>query len=201
MNFDESKFNLEQVVGLGPQLPLPPNQLPLSPRVLLSHDCVSHIKGRRLSRTFHHTRPPQPAQSRPMRLPKAHSLCCHNVTKLCGWRNGNGKKCGKPISYGDYPGHFATAHGITNKAWNVKVICFRAGKGDHTQKLSEARERDALVLCTLGQWILGVQASCRSWLTKSLLFLNAFFPFGLVCCWIFLTLEQWVGKLKISSVL
>lgn len=179
MNFDESKFNLEQVVGLGPQLPLPPNQLPLSPRVLLSHDCVSHIKGRRLSRTFHHTRPPQPAQSRPMRLPKAHSLCCHNVTKLCGWRNGNGKKC----------------------AWNVKVICFRAGKGDHTQKLSEARERDALVLCTLGQWILGVQASCRSWLTKSLLFLNAFFPFGLVCCWIFLTLEQWVGKLKISSVL
>ncbi|KAI6022222.1 hypothetical protein PISMIDRAFT_689263 [Pisolithus microcarpus 441] len=115
-HFDELKFNTEQIIGLGPQLPL-------SPRKLLSQDRASRIKGRRRSRTFHHTHRSATTRSRPTRLPKAHSVCCHHVSKSCGWRDDEGKKCAKPISYDDCPGHFATAHGIRNKAWNVKVIC------------------------------------------------------------------------------
>ncbi|KAI5992938.1 hypothetical protein EDD15DRAFT_956443 [Pisolithus albus] len=102
-HFDEPKFNTEQITGFGPQLPL-------SPRNLLSQDRAFRIKGRRRSRTFHHTHRSATARSRPTKLP-------------CGWRDDEGKKCGKPISYDDCPGHFASAHGIRNKAWNVKVIC------------------------------------------------------------------------------
>ncbi|KAI5997467.1 hypothetical protein EDD15DRAFT_2245898 [Pisolithus albus] len=124
-NLVESKFNSEQVVGLGPQSPPPANQLPPSPRKLLSHDRVSRVKGRSLFRTFHRTCCPATARSRPKatRLSKTRSVCCHNVTVPCGWRDDEGKKCGMLISYGDCSGHFSTAHGITNIAWDVKVIC------------------------------------------------------------------------------
>ncbi|KAI5992940.1 hypothetical protein EDD15DRAFT_2268523 [Pisolithus albus] len=104
-NFDESRFNSEQVVG--PQL-----QLPLDAR-----------KGRSLPRNFHHTRCPTSARSRPTRLPKTRSVRFHNGSIPCGWRDDKGKKCSKPISYGDCTGHFASAHGITNIAWNVKITC------------------------------------------------------------------------------
>ncbi|KAI5992931.1 hypothetical protein EDD15DRAFT_2440996 [Pisolithus albus] len=79
---------------------------------------ASRSKGRRRSRTCHHMHRSATAQSRPTRPPKARS-----GSIPCGWRDDEGKKCGKPISYDDCPGHFATAHGIRNKAWNAKVIC------------------------------------------------------------------------------
>ncbi|KAI6094243.1 hypothetical protein EV401DRAFT_1312312 [Pisolithus croceorrhizus] len=123
-NFDESKLNSEQVVGLRPQLLPPPNQLSLSPHKLHLQDRVSRIKGKGLSGTSCHgrrfvTRRPQT----PKRRPKARSVCDRNTSYSCGWRDGSGRICGMPIRYGDFTGHFAAAHGIRNIAWNVKVVC------------------------------------------------------------------------------
>ncbi|KAI6095922.1 hypothetical protein F5141DRAFT_624338 [Pisolithus sp. B1] len=123
-NFDESKFNSEQVVGLRPQLPLPPNQLPLSPRDLHSYDRVSHIEGGSLSRTFHHRRRSATTRSRlPTRLPKVRLVCCHNVPIPCGWRDDQGRECGMPVNCGNRADHFAAAHGIKKKAWYFKITC------------------------------------------------------------------------------
>ncbi|KAI5997442.1 hypothetical protein EDD15DRAFT_2245822 [Pisolithus albus] len=120
-NSEESEFNLEQVVGPSPQLPLlPPNQLPPSPRRRLSHDRMSRIRGESLSRPFYYTSRPATARSRSTRPRKVRR---HNGSIPCGWRDEGGKKCGMPISYDDSTSHFATAHGITNIAGNVEVIC------------------------------------------------------------------------------
>ncbi|KAI6022215.1 hypothetical protein PISMIDRAFT_689254 [Pisolithus microcarpus 441] len=123
-NFDESEFNSERVAGLSPRLPLPPNRLPPSPRRSLSHDRASRVKRKTLSRPFYHTSRPASARSRPTRLPKARSARCHNGSIPCGWRDDGGKECCKPISYGNCTDHFASAHGITNIACTVKVICY-----------------------------------------------------------------------------
>ncbi|KAI6117370.1 hypothetical protein EDD16DRAFT_1009103 [Pisolithus croceorrhizus] len=123
-DFDESAFDSNKVVGLRPRLSLPPNQVPLSPRGLHSHDRVSRIEGGSLSRTFHPTRRAATARSRfPTRLSKARSVCCHNVFRSCGWRNDEGGECGVPISCGNRGDHFAAAHSIENMAWHVKIIC------------------------------------------------------------------------------
>lgn len=122
-NFGERKSNSEQIVGLGPQFQLPPNQFSSSPRRRLSQDRVSRIKGKSLSRPFHHTSRPATAQSGPKQLPKTRSARSRNGSIPCGWRDDKGKKCGTPISHGDCTGHFATSHGIRNMAWNVRVVC------------------------------------------------------------------------------
>ncbi|KAI6137323.1 hypothetical protein F5141DRAFT_1288819 [Pisolithus sp. B1] len=152
-NFDESKLNSEQVVGLHPQLLPPPNQLPLSPHRLYLRDRASRIKGRGLSGTSY------PGRSCVTTRPKVRSVCGRNTSYSCGWRDDKGRKCGMPISYGDCTGHFAAAHGIRNIARNVKVVCCwcpsEPAKGGRTQKLLEACERGPFVLSTLGEWDLG----------------------------------------------
>ncbi|KAI6117398.1 hypothetical protein EDD16DRAFT_1010412 [Pisolithus croceorrhizus] len=123
-NFDENKFNSEQVVDPRPQLPPPPNPLPLSPHELQLGDPMSCIKGRSLSGTSYHGRrfvTTRPRTSK--RRPKARSVCDRNTSYPCGWRDDKGRECGMPISYGDCTGHFAAAHGIRNIARSVKVVC------------------------------------------------------------------------------
>ncbi|KAI6154531.1 hypothetical protein EDD17DRAFT_1076527 [Pisolithus thermaeus] len=123
--FDESTFNSEQVVGPRPQLPLPPNQLPLSPfHELHSHDHSSGIEGGSPSRIFCHTCHSATAWSRfPTRLLKAQSVCCHNVCRPCGWQDDEGGECGALVSCGNCADHFAAAHGIQNIAYCVQIIC------------------------------------------------------------------------------
>ncbi|KAI6128546.1 hypothetical protein EV401DRAFT_893495 [Pisolithus croceorrhizus] len=120
-NFNESKFNSEQVVGLPPQLSPAPNQLPLSPH-RLPH--VSRIKYRGLPGTFYYGHRFAIAQPRTqMKLPKTRSVCDRSTFYSCGWRDDKGRRCGMPISCEDCTGHFAASHGIRNIAWNVKVTC------------------------------------------------------------------------------
>ncbi|KIK22092.1 hypothetical protein PISMIDRAFT_11818 [Pisolithus microcarpus 441] len=121
-NVDDNKFNTELVVGLPPQLLLPPNQLPLPPR-LHSRSRVSRIEGGSFSGTLPRTRHFTAAQSKIlMKLAKAHSVC-DPATHSCGWRVDEGRKCGIPINYDDCAGHFAAFHHIKDMAWNVEVIC------------------------------------------------------------------------------
>ncbi|KAI6117410.1 hypothetical protein EDD16DRAFT_1707739 [Pisolithus croceorrhizus] len=122
--FNASKFNPEQVVGLPPQLPLPPNQLPLSSRKLHSHDRGSRVKGKSLSKTTRHTRRSAASRSQhPARLSKACLAHCCNVSISCGWRDDGDRECGMPVNCSDCADHFATVHGIKNKAWDVKITC------------------------------------------------------------------------------
>ncbi|KAI6022157.1 hypothetical protein BKA83DRAFT_11823 [Pisolithus microcarpus] len=46
----------------------------------------------------------------------------HDRTMACGWIEPDGKACGEQIDY-HCEGRFATAHGINNISWNVKVKC------------------------------------------------------------------------------
>ncbi|KAI6105109.1 hypothetical protein EV401DRAFT_1892979 [Pisolithus croceorrhizus] len=126
--FDESTFNSEQVVGPRPQLPLPPNQLPLSPfHELHSHDHSSGIEGGSPSRIFCHTCHSATAWSRfPTRLLKAQS-------------DDEGGECEHSILCSNY----------------LPLVSFRATKDGQTQKLFEAREGSAFGLPTLGEWGLG----------------------------------------------
>lgn len=122
-NVDDNKFNTEPVVGLRPQLLLPPNQLPLSPEL---HSCsrVSRIDDGNLSGTSRHTRHFATARSKiPAKLAKARSVCDHATSYSCGWRVDKGRKCGIPINYDDCADHFAAFHHIKDMAWNVEVIC------------------------------------------------------------------------------
>ncbi|KAI6095918.1 hypothetical protein F5141DRAFT_1155951 [Pisolithus sp. B1] len=117
-NFDESRYNPEQVVSPRPQLPLPPNQLPLSPRGLRSHVRVSRIEDGSLSSRF------ATARSRfPTRPPKAPPVRYHSASRPCGWRDDEGRECGVPVNCGNRTDHFAAAHGIKNKACHAKIIC------------------------------------------------------------------------------
>ncbi|KAI6020673.1 hypothetical protein BKA83DRAFT_4494475 [Pisolithus microcarpus] len=121
-NVDDNRFNTEQVVGLPPQLLLPPNQLPLPPR-LHSRSRVSRIEGGSLSGTLPRTGHFTAARSKiPTKLAKARSVC-DPATHSCGWRVDEGRKCGIPINYDDCAGHFAAFHHIKDMAWNVEVIC------------------------------------------------------------------------------
>ncbi|KAI6117355.1 hypothetical protein EDD16DRAFT_1008691 [Pisolithus croceorrhizus] len=122
-NFDEGKFNSEQVVDLRPQSLLPPKQLLLPSCKLRSHHCVSRIEDRSLSGTFRRTRRSATQSRITMRLPKARSVCDHNVSHSCGWRDDKGRECGIPISYSECADHFAAAHDIKDIAWNVRIIC------------------------------------------------------------------------------
>ncbi|KAI6022166.1 hypothetical protein PISMIDRAFT_680600 [Pisolithus microcarpus 441] len=119
--FDESRFNSEQVVGLRPHLPLPPNQLTLSPRKLHSHHRVSPIRSRTHSGTFCHTRCCATAQPRLTTRPPG--ICCRNASRPCGWRDDTGRECGMLVNCGNRKDHFAAAHGIENMAEHVKILC------------------------------------------------------------------------------
>ncbi|KAI6020676.1 hypothetical protein BKA83DRAFT_512379 [Pisolithus microcarpus] len=122
-NVDNNTFNAEQVVGLCPRLPLPPNQLPLSPHSHL-RSRVPCIEGRSLSGTLRRTRHSATAQSKiPTKLTKARPACDPAIPYPCGWRVDEGRQCGIPINYDDCAGHFAAFHHIKDMAWNVKVIC------------------------------------------------------------------------------
>ncbi|KAI6020760.1 hypothetical protein BKA83DRAFT_231850 [Pisolithus microcarpus] len=118
-NFDESKVNSERVVGLPPRLPLPPNQLPLSPRKCHSHDRLSPIAARRTSR--HARRSATDAQSRSSTKPR--KVCYRNAPTPCGWRDDTGSECGELVNCGNLKDHFATAHPIKKTAEDVKIIC------------------------------------------------------------------------------
>ncbi|KAI5992943.1 hypothetical protein EDD15DRAFT_2367706 [Pisolithus albus] len=114
--FDEGKVNSER-----PQLLLPSNRLPLSPRKLHSHDCVSPIAARGLSRTSRRARRSVTAQSRSSTKPR--KVCYRNASTPCGWRDDTGSECGEPVNCGNYKVHFATAHYIKNMAERVIIIC------------------------------------------------------------------------------
>ncbi|KAI5997465.1 hypothetical protein EDD15DRAFT_2245877 [Pisolithus albus] len=120
-NFDESKVNSEHVVGLPPQSPLPPHQLPLSPRKLHPHDRVSPIAARNLSKTSRHARRPATPQSRLSTKPR--KVCYRDMSTSCGWRDDTGRECGKPVNCGNLNDHFATTHPIKKTAEDVKIIC------------------------------------------------------------------------------
>lgn len=120
-DFDEGKVNSEHVVGLRPQLLLPSNRLPLSPRQLHSHDRPSPIAARSLSRISRHARRSATAQSRLSTKPR--KVCYRNASMPCGWRDDTGSKCGEPVNCGNYKDHFASAHYIKNMAERVIIIC------------------------------------------------------------------------------
>ncbi|KAI5997473.1 hypothetical protein EDD15DRAFT_2245923 [Pisolithus albus] len=113
--FDEGKVNSERVVGLRPQTLLPSNRLPLSPRNLHSHDRLSPITARGLSRTSRRAHRSATAQSRLSTQPRK--------STPCGWRDDTGSECGEPVNCGNYKVHFATAHYIKNMAERVIIIC------------------------------------------------------------------------------
>lgn len=118
-NVDNNTSNAEKVVGLCPRLPLPPNQVPLSPHSHL-RSRVPFTEGRSLSGALRRTRHSATAQSKiSTKLTKARSSC---DPAPCGWRDNEGKKCGILINY-DCADHFAAFHHIRDTAWNVKVIC------------------------------------------------------------------------------
>ncbi|KAI6105104.1 hypothetical protein EV401DRAFT_2013672 [Pisolithus croceorrhizus] len=121
--FKATKFNPEQVVGLPSQLPLPPNQLPLSSRKLHSHDHGSRVKGKGLSKTSRHTPRSATLRSHPTRLSKACSAHCCNVSRPCGWRDDEDRECGMPVNCSNCADHLSTVHGIKNKARDVKITC------------------------------------------------------------------------------
>lgn len=120
-NFDASKVNLEQVVDLPPQLPLPPNQLSLSPPKLHLHDCVSPIGDRSPSRTSHCTDRPATAQSPSSTRPPGASY--HNDSTSCGWREDAGDGCSERVNCSNLKEHLISAHGINNTGQNTKIIC------------------------------------------------------------------------------
>lgn len=120
-NFDASKVSLGQVVDLPPQLPLPPNQLPISPCQLHSHDRVSPIGGRSPSRTSRRIGRSATAQSPSSTRPPKVSY--HNNSTSCGWREDAGNGCSERVNCSNLKKHLISAHGINNTGENTEIIC------------------------------------------------------------------------------
>ncbi|KAI6137379.1 hypothetical protein F5141DRAFT_82594 [Pisolithus sp. B1] len=54
--------------------------------------------------------------------PADDAIVHHDSTMACGWIKPNGKTCDERLDC-HCEGHFATAHGIQNMSWDVKVNC------------------------------------------------------------------------------
>ncbi|KAI6139236.1 hypothetical protein BKA82DRAFT_2993061 [Pisolithus tinctorius] len=100
-------------VDLHVQSSLLPKKFPSSRREPCSLDHLCHVEGEGGDVSG-------PRTSR--RLPKTRLVCDRIVSKLCGWRDDNGTKCGAPITY-DCANHFAVVHGVENIARDIKIIC------------------------------------------------------------------------------